>query len=239
MSLQDVSKLHFPKIETGSLIMAQFNQCPWLYSTTQTEVKYVYLQCHAVYTAATLQHMQCTCSIGCSYTSDTLQTAVYTVPTLYIHNTVDTLRVHCIRQCTLPIHCRVVSYGSIFVHCTYTASKWQCTCSIHCSYTGTILPIHSTSVWACSMFRTTQIELQCTCSAPQCTLQTHSNTWSVSAVEAVMQPTWNPHCMYTAHALQFDLGNFNWDYLNYTLSVRPSKRWFPLLQYRAKLVHYS
>ncbi len=42
----------------------------------------VYLQCHAVSTAATLLPMQCTCSIGCSYTADTLQTAVYTVPTL-------------------------------------------------------------------------------------------------------------------------------------------------------------
>ncbi len=61
-----------------------------------------------------------------------------------------------------------------------------------------------------------QIELERTCSAPQCTLQTHSNTWSVSAVEAVntllthynvhttvctakpMQPTCSPCCTYTA-----------------------------------------
>ena len=41
----------------------------------------VYLQCHAVYTAATLQHMQCTGSVGCSYTSD----CKYTADTLLLH----------------------------------------------------------------------------------------------------------------------------------------------------------
>ncbi len=43
----------------------------------------VYLQCHVMYTAGPLQHTWCTCSIDCSYTADTRQTAVYTVPTLY------------------------------------------------------------------------------------------------------------------------------------------------------------
>ncbi len=60
--------------------------------------------------------------------------AVYVQCRLFIH-------------CQLQIHCRLASCGSIFVHCTYTASKWQCTCSLHCSYTGFILPVHSTLVW--------------------------------------------------------------------------------------------
>ena len=50
------------------------------------------LQCHAVYTADALQHMQCTCSIGCSY--------------------------------------------------TYTASKWQCMCSVYAVYLQPTLQIH-------------------------------------------------------------------------------------------------
>ncbi len=62
----------------------------------------VYLQCHAVYTAATLQAMQCTCSIG-------QQVAVYL----------------------------------------------QCMCSLHCSYTETILLVHSTSVWVYSKYQST------------------------------------------------------------------------------------
>ncbi len=32
---------------------------------------------------------------------------------------------------------------------------------------------------------TATVKLQCTCSAAQCSLQTHSNTWSVSAAETV------------------------------------------------------
>ncbi len=80
----------------------------------------MYLQCHAVYTVGTLQPLQCTCSIGCSYTADTLHTAVYTVPTLHVH----------------------CSYSSIFVHCTYTASKWQCTCSIRAAYTAATLKLY-------------------------------------------------------------------------------------------------
>ncbi len=73
-----------------------------------------------------------------------------------------TLQVHCrYTATTLYIHCRytafgsvlhsavytVVSHDSVFIHWTYTASMWQCICSLHCSYTETILPIHSTSVW--------------------------------------------------------------------------------------------
>ncbi len=50
----------------------------------------VYLQCHAVYTAGTLHMLQCTCSIGCSYTAHTLPAsgsvpAVYVQPTLQLH----------------------------------------------------------------------------------------------------------------------------------------------------------
>ena len=60
----------------------------------------MYLQCHTVYTAATLQHTQCTCSIGCSYNADTLHTAVYTVPTLYgsifAVYTAATLKLYCL-----------------------------------------------------------------------------------------------------------------------------------------------
>ncbi len=46
----------------------------------------VYLQCHAVYTAGTLQPMQCNCSIGCSYTlytAHTLSVSV-SVPAVYV-----------------------------------------------------------------------------------------------------------------------------------------------------------
>ncbi len=101
--------------------------------STQTEVE------------CTCSAMQCT--LHCSYTADTLQTAVSTVPTLHIHcsylvfrdcrctastlqvhchYTVNTRRVHCNWQCTLQ-------NGLLwqhFVHCTYTASTWQCPCSV-------------------------------------------------------------------------------------------------------------
>ncbi len=50
----------------------------------------VYLQCHAVYTEGTLQHMQCTCSIGglkhfCTLHLHCQQVAVYMQPTLQLH----------------------------------------------------------------------------------------------------------------------------------------------------------
>ncbi len=45
-------------------------------------------------------------------------------------------------QYRLLIHCRLVSYGSIFVHCTYTASKWQCTCSVLAAYTAATLKLY-------------------------------------------------------------------------------------------------
>ncbi len=102
----------------------------------------VYLQCHAVYTAATLQPKQCTCSIGCSYTSDTLQTAVYTVTTLHVHWSYLDLQgwIHCIytADCsvhfaytvyTLHIHCSELVIKE-WIHCIYTAG-----CSAHCAYT--------------------------------------------------------------------------------------------------------
>ncbi len=84
----------------------------------------VYLQCHAVYTAGTLQPMQCTCSIGCSYTADTLQTAVYTVPTLHVH-------------CRY-LHCRMVSYGSIL----YTAHTLPSSGSVPALYVQPSLQLH-------------------------------------------------------------------------------------------------
>ncbi len=107
----------------------------------------VYLQCHAVYTAATLQPMQCTCSIGCSYTADTLQTAVYTVTTLHVH--CSTLQVHCYYTAgTLQLAvytANTLQNGLLqrhFVHCTYTASKWQCTCSVRAAYTAATLELY-------------------------------------------------------------------------------------------------
>ncbi len=47
----------------------------------------VYLQCHAVYTAATLQHTQCTCRIGSVC-------AVYLQPTLQIHSNYTAYTLH-------------------------------------------------------------------------------------------------------------------------------------------------
>ncbi len=47
-----------------------------------------------------------------------------------------------------------------------------------------------------------QIKLKCMCSAPQCTLQTRSNTWNVPAMEAVNTPTFSLHCTYTSGTLQ-------------------------------------
>ncbi len=52
----------------------------------------------------------------------------------------------------------MVSYASIFVHCTYTSSKWQCTCSVHAAYTAATLPVHSTSVWG-AIFDEIQVPL--------------------------------------------------------------------------------
>ncbi len=64
-----------------------------------------------------------------------------------------------------------------------------------------------------SVTSTSQIELKSTCRAPQCTLQTHSNTWSVPRQLANgwrgggHQPTDLYVSVITAHtALQFDLG---------------------------------
>ncbi len=72
--------------------------------------------------------------------------------TLQVHwrYTATTLQVHCIRQCTLQIHCRFVSYDSIFVHCTYTASKWQCTCSVPAAYSAATLELYClyTPLWS-------------------------------------------------------------------------------------------
>ncbi len=78
----------------------------------------------------TCSAMQCTLQLHCS---------LWSVPAVNL-------------QYRLLIHCRVVSYGNIFVHCTYTncqqvAVYMQSTFSLNCSYTGTIHPIHSTSVW--------------------------------------------------------------------------------------------
>ncbi len=53
--------------------------------------------------------------------------------------------------------------------------------------------------------KVTQVELQFTCSAPQCTLQTHSNTWSVSAVKTVN--TLLTHCILQC-ALRLHYGDF-------------------------------
>ncbi len=61
-------------------------------------------------------------------------------------------------QCTLQVHCSLCSVPAVqaahgllwrhFLHCTYTASKWQCTCSVRAAYTAATLPVHSTLVWA-------------------------------------------------------------------------------------------
>ena len=52
--------------------------------------------------------------------------------------------------CSVPpvpcsVHCMYTA--SIIVHCTYTATKWQCICSVHAAYIAARLPVHSTSVW--------------------------------------------------------------------------------------------
>ncbi len=86
----------------------------------------VYLQCTCSATQCTLQPMQCTCSIGCSYTADTLQTAVYTVPAEWS---------------------LMAAFCTLHIHCQQVAVYLQCTCSLHCSYTAHTLPVHSTSVW--------------------------------------------------------------------------------------------
>ena len=117
------------------------------------------MECTCSAMQCTLQPMQCTCSIGCSYTADTLQTAVYTVPTLHVHcsyckYTAGTLLLHC-KYTAGTLQLAVYTANTLqngllwqhFVHCTYTASKWQCTCSVCAAYTETILPVHSTSVW--------------------------------------------------------------------------------------------
>ena len=40
------------------------------------------------------------------------------------------------------------TFCTLHIHCQQVAVYLQCTCSLHCSYTETILPVHSTSVWA-------------------------------------------------------------------------------------------
>ncbi len=84
---------------------------------SQTEVE---CTCSAtVYTAATLQHTQCTCSIGCPYTADTLQTAVYTGPTSTLPAGGSVCNVsHCesavYLQPTLQIHWKYTAYTLLF-----------------------------------------------------------------------------------------------------------------------------
>ncbi len=97
----------------------------------------VYLQCHAVYTVGTLQPMQCTCSIGCSYTADTLQTEVYTAGTLLLHckYTVGTLHSAVNTANTLQNGLLCQHFFTLHIHCQQVAVYLQCTCSLHCSYT--------------------------------------------------------------------------------------------------------
>ncbi len=119
----------------------------------------VYLQCRAVYTPGTLQHMQCTGSVVVPVGQNTtlLVPAVYVQSTLYVHclhtadcsvhgiYTVHTLYMHCSNflDCrytasALLLHCRYTASGS--VHCQYIANAlqigllWQhiCTLHIHC-----------------------------------------------------------------------------------------------------------
>ena len=128
------------------------------------------LQVHCKYTAGTLL-------LHCKYTAGTLQLAVYTANTL--------------QNGLLWQH---------FVHCTYTASKWQCTCSVRAAYTAAILPVHSTSVWG--------ITLQCAYSAgcvyPFYPLQTAVRTvptlWQLWAGTTA---ACSGHCIYTVLTLSF------------------------------------
>ena len=114
----------------------------------------MFLQCHAVYTAATLQHT------GCAYTADTLQIAVYTVSTLYIHCIYTAVTgiqewIQLPEQwwtgSTLNIHC-YYTVDTLHAHCHLLAVYLKPILCVHCSYTETILPVHSTSVWACTTF---------------------------------------------------------------------------------------
>ena len=106
-----------------------------------------------MYTTATLQPMQCTCSIGCSYTADTLPGlqvhCKYTAGTLLLHckHTAGTLQLavytaNTLQNCLLWQH-----FCTLHIHWQQVAVYLQCTCSLHCSYSETILPVHSTSVW--------------------------------------------------------------------------------------------
>ncbi len=112
--------------------------------TSQTEVECTFstMQC-------TLQPMQCTCSIGCSYTADILQTAVYTVPALHVHCIVREPRGGISLPGMYTLHALLWQhFCTLHIHCQQVAVYLQCSCSLHCSYTETILPVHSTSVWA-------------------------------------------------------------------------------------------
>ncbi len=69
----------------------------------------VYLQCPTVHTADTLKYMECICSVGCKYTSDTLLTTVCTTCTLWG----SPLVVACCVSHHLPL-------VDCHIHCNYT-----------------------------------------------------------------------------------------------------------------------
>ncbi len=87
----------------------------------------VYLQCRAVYTAGTLQHKQCTCSVG-KYTEDTLL-------------------LHFGYTASGSVHSKYTADWPLMAAYLYTAHTLPASGSVCAAYTGFILPVHSTSVW--------------------------------------------------------------------------------------------
>ncbi len=109
----------------------------------------LHIQCmssaYAVWATCGLHRL---CSAGCNYTAISLECSC-SVQTCYHKRrqcTCSTI------QCTLQLHCsiRSVPAATLLASGSVRAVFLQCTCSVHCSYTETILPIHSTSVWVIS-----------------------------------------------------------------------------------------
>ncbi len=153
--------------------VAEVSNQKWL---SQSSVEAVYTAPHsvlytawAVYTAATLFSLQCTCSVAectlqvhCKLNSVaavysahavnyTMQAAVSTLFWLS-HFWLDTLPVKNVSK--VPVHFSYTAWGTLHVHCSlgsvvavYTAQSMQSMCSVHCRYPAATLHVHCTSVW--------------------------------------------------------------------------------------------
>ncbi len=141
------------RYKPGSLLW--FPRPKWNVPAVSCSVHCSYTAAYAVYLQSRLPiHCWHTayCSVHCAYTVFNFRNCRYTPSTLLPHSR------YCGYTAFCSVHCKYGVEWSLMAAFLCTAPTLpardsvcavflQCTCSVHCSYTETILPIHSTSVW--------------------------------------------------------------------------------------------